>query len=239
MVPGQHHVRMNMYIAQARDGKFEVVERWGSSSRPNPSCGCSRHTGGGRARRGACGDRAGRGPGTAGPNRRGTLDAHRGEIAQLVEHTTENRGVPGSSPGLATAKPEIRRRSWGLGSNSAAGHTRDFLRARHEAAVFRGAATGSVRDREAPSLRPHEPDHLPRRRPRAGRAARRPRRPARDRPPAGPARRARAAARPRRRRRVGRARGHAAPHRRRVRRAAHAAAVPGDDVPERRAATTS
>ena len=29
MVPGQHHVRMNMYIAQARDGKFEVVERLG------------------------------------------------------------------------------------------------------------------------------------------------------------------------------------------------------------------
>src|SRR3954453_1081173 len=27
-----------------------------------------------------------------------------GEIAQLVEHTTENRGVPGSSPGLAIAK---------------------------------------------------------------------------------------------------------------------------------------
>jgi MFS family permease len=27
-----------------------------------------------------------------------------GEIAQLVEHTTENRGVPGSSPGLATAE---------------------------------------------------------------------------------------------------------------------------------------
>src|ERR1700749_191237 len=26
-----------------------------------------------------------------------------GEIAQLVEHTTENRGVPGSSPGLAIA----------------------------------------------------------------------------------------------------------------------------------------
>ena len=26
----------------------------------------------------------------------------RGEIAQLVEHTTENRGVPGSNPGLAT-----------------------------------------------------------------------------------------------------------------------------------------
>ena len=30
-----------------------------------------------------------------------------GEIAQLVEHTTENRGVPGSSPGLAILKPEI------------------------------------------------------------------------------------------------------------------------------------
>ncbi len=31
---------------------------------------------------------------------RASLGAH-GEIAQLVEHTTENRGVPGSSPGLA------------------------------------------------------------------------------------------------------------------------------------------
>src|SRR5438105_11196557 len=27
-----------------------------------------------------------------------------GEIAQLVEHTTENRGVPGSIPGLAISK---------------------------------------------------------------------------------------------------------------------------------------
>ena len=27
-----------------------------------------------------------------------------GEIAQLVEHTTENRGVPGSIPGLATSR---------------------------------------------------------------------------------------------------------------------------------------
>ena len=33
---------------------------------------------------------------------RASLSA-RGEIAQLVEHTTENRGVPGSSPGLATS----------------------------------------------------------------------------------------------------------------------------------------
>jgi urea transport system substrate-binding protein len=30
MVPGQHHVRMNMYIAQARNGRFEVVENLGA-----------------------------------------------------------------------------------------------------------------------------------------------------------------------------------------------------------------
>lgn len=30
MVPGQHHVRMQMYIAQARAGRFEVVENLGS-----------------------------------------------------------------------------------------------------------------------------------------------------------------------------------------------------------------
>jgi ABC-type branched-subunit amino acid transport system substrate-binding protein len=29
MVPGQHHLRMNMYIAQARDGRFDVVESLG------------------------------------------------------------------------------------------------------------------------------------------------------------------------------------------------------------------
>jgi ABC-type branched-subunit amino acid transport system substrate-binding protein len=29
MVPGEHHVRMNMYIAQARNGRFEVVENLG------------------------------------------------------------------------------------------------------------------------------------------------------------------------------------------------------------------
>ncbi len=29
MVPGQHHVRMNMYIAQAVNGHFEVVENLG------------------------------------------------------------------------------------------------------------------------------------------------------------------------------------------------------------------
>jgi branched-chain amino acid transport system substrate-binding protein len=29
MVPGQHHARMNMYIAQARNGRFEIVESLG------------------------------------------------------------------------------------------------------------------------------------------------------------------------------------------------------------------
>jgi urea transport system substrate-binding protein len=30
MVPGQHHARLNMYIAQAQDGRFEVVENLGA-----------------------------------------------------------------------------------------------------------------------------------------------------------------------------------------------------------------
>jgi len=30
MVPGQHHARMNMYIAKARDGRFELVESLGA-----------------------------------------------------------------------------------------------------------------------------------------------------------------------------------------------------------------
>jgi branched-chain amino acid transport system substrate-binding protein len=30
MVPGQHHARLNMYIAQARRGRFEIVERLGA-----------------------------------------------------------------------------------------------------------------------------------------------------------------------------------------------------------------
>ena len=29
-MPGQHHVRMNMYIAQARGGRFEIVESLGA-----------------------------------------------------------------------------------------------------------------------------------------------------------------------------------------------------------------
>jgi ABC-type branched-subunit amino acid transport system substrate-binding protein len=31
IVPGQHHARMNMYIARARDGRFEVIEDLGMS----------------------------------------------------------------------------------------------------------------------------------------------------------------------------------------------------------------
>ena len=30
MVPGQHHARMNMYIARARNGRFEIVESLGA-----------------------------------------------------------------------------------------------------------------------------------------------------------------------------------------------------------------
>jgi branched-chain amino acid transport system substrate-binding protein len=29
IVPGQHHVRMNMYIAQARDGRFQIAQELG------------------------------------------------------------------------------------------------------------------------------------------------------------------------------------------------------------------
>jgi branched-chain amino acid transport system substrate-binding protein len=29
MVPGQHHARLSMYIAQARAGRFEIVENLG------------------------------------------------------------------------------------------------------------------------------------------------------------------------------------------------------------------
>jgi branched-chain amino acid transport system substrate-binding protein len=30
MVPGRHHVRMNMYIARAKNGRFEIVENLGA-----------------------------------------------------------------------------------------------------------------------------------------------------------------------------------------------------------------
>ena len=39
MVPGQHHTRLNMYIAQARDGRFEIVERLGSIDPQEPLVG--------------------------------------------------------------------------------------------------------------------------------------------------------------------------------------------------------
>ena len=29
MVPGQHHLRMNMYIAQAKSGRFKIVKNLG------------------------------------------------------------------------------------------------------------------------------------------------------------------------------------------------------------------
>ena len=37
----------------------------------------------------------------------------RGEIAQLVEHTTENRGVPGSNPGLAILRSPCNQAYFG------------------------------------------------------------------------------------------------------------------------------
>ena len=36
MVPGQHHARLNMYIAQARDGRFEIVENLGAIDPQEP-----------------------------------------------------------------------------------------------------------------------------------------------------------------------------------------------------------
>lgn len=30
MVPGEHHVRMNMYIARARSGRFDIVRNLGA-----------------------------------------------------------------------------------------------------------------------------------------------------------------------------------------------------------------
>jgi ABC-type branched-subunit amino acid transport system substrate-binding protein len=39
MVPGQHHARMNMYIAQARGGRFEIVESLGAIDPQEPLVG--------------------------------------------------------------------------------------------------------------------------------------------------------------------------------------------------------
>ena len=37
MVPGQHHVRMNMYIAQVREGTLEIVESLGAVDPDEPT----------------------------------------------------------------------------------------------------------------------------------------------------------------------------------------------------------
>src|SRR5436189_6322647 len=47
---------------------------------------------------------------------------HHGEIAQLVEHTTENRGVPGSSPGLAIGNGPANQAFFVARSSVGAGH---------------------------------------------------------------------------------------------------------------------
>src|SRR5262249_39400612 len=39
MAPGQHHVRMNMYIAQARGGQFQVIESLGAIDPREPLIG--------------------------------------------------------------------------------------------------------------------------------------------------------------------------------------------------------
>jgi branched-chain amino acid transport system substrate-binding protein len=43
MVPGQHHVRMNMYIAQASNGSFKIVNSLGVID-PNESTVQSRES---------------------------------------------------------------------------------------------------------------------------------------------------------------------------------------------------
>ena len=43
MVPGQHHVRMNMYIAQANNGKFKIVKNLGAID-PNEAMVPTDHT---------------------------------------------------------------------------------------------------------------------------------------------------------------------------------------------------
>jgi ABC-type branched-subunit amino acid transport system substrate-binding protein len=39
MVPGQHHVRMNMYLAQAHDGRFDVIKDLGAIDPKEPMVG--------------------------------------------------------------------------------------------------------------------------------------------------------------------------------------------------------
>jgi hypothetical protein len=89
-----------------------------------------------------------------------------GEIAQLVEHTTENRGVPGSSPGLAI--PESSCISCGAGGPTVTRRGgRQAARADEAAAHSRGAtprrAAGSAGDASVPGgLRPAALARFPR-----------------------------------------------------------------------------
>jgi Periplasmic binding protein domain len=46
MVPGQHHVRMNMYIAQAKNGRFEIARASGPSTRMRRWCRLPRSSAG-------------------------------------------------------------------------------------------------------------------------------------------------------------------------------------------------
>jgi branched-chain amino acid transport system substrate-binding protein len=39
MVPGQHHPRLHMYIARARDGRVEIVENLGAIDPQEPPVG--------------------------------------------------------------------------------------------------------------------------------------------------------------------------------------------------------
>ena len=72
-----------------------------------------------------------------------------GEIAQLVEHTTENRGVPGSSPGLAIVlSSEARCSGWRL-DRPGAGATCGELRPRRSASWFPASSRGPGRARNA------------------------------------------------------------------------------------------
>ena len=53
------------------------------------------------------------------PRHQSLASPAQGEIAQLVEHTTENRGVPGSIPGLAIAKSPANCLASGCGRSPA------------------------------------------------------------------------------------------------------------------------
>ena len=76
----------------------------------------------------------------------------RGEVAQLVEHTAENRGVAGSSPALATLVP---------GGKSRSGPSEAPIPMTHRARVPPGDRAGAARPRRA-GLRGRAHGALPR-----------------------------------------------------------------------------